>query len=156
MNDQANALRKRLELGSWIFTLILAAAVLAPVVINRIPYPFYFQNVLMIVVFVTVIRYAFLYKHTWIYQRRWIMRGIIGTSVIVVFIIATSMIDFRNYMDEVGLQEVVSGLSADRQYKLIKYIQSEVLFFGTGSILGLLALVLRLTISLWEMRNSVT
>ncbi len=66
------------------------------------------------------------------------------------------MMDFRNYMDEVGLQEVVAGLSPDRQYKLIKYIQSEVLFFGTGSILGLMALVLRLTISLWKMRNSVT
>ncbi len=155
-SDQTNQLRTRLEIGSWIFTLLLVVAVMAPIFINNIPYPFYLQNTLIIIVFVTVVRYAFLYKHTWIYRRRWIMRGIIASSVITIFILATSMMDFRNYMDEVGLQEVVAGLSPDRQYKLIKYIQSEVLFFGTGSILGLMALVLRLTISLWKMRNSVT
>ena len=149
-------LRRRLEGIWWVFTLMLVLAVLAPIFVNHIPYPFYFQNVLMIAVFVTVSRYAFLYKHTWINGRRWIMRIFIGASVFLIFVLATSMIDFRNYMDEVGLQEVVKGLSSEQQFKLIKYIQSEVLFFGTGSILGVIALDLRLMISLWRIRNPVT
>ena len=149
-------LRRRLEGIWWVFTLILTIAVMAPIFINQIPYPFYFQNILMIAVFVTVSRYAFLYKHTWLKDQRWIMRIFIGGSVFLIFVLATSMIDFRNYMDEVGLQEVVKGLSSEKQFKLIKYIQSEVLFFGTGSILGVIALDLRLMISLWRMRNPVT
>jgi hypothetical protein len=140
----------------WVFTLILAAAVLAPIYLRRLPYPFYIENVAFIAVFVTVTRYAFLLKHTWLAHRRRTKIAIITGSLLLIFILLTSMMDFNNYLEEIGLQDMVKELSADQQYSVIRYIQREVIFFGVGSIIGLVVLSLRLMISLWRMRNSLT
>lgn len=149
-------LQYRLELIWWLFTLILAAAVLAPIYLRSLPYPFYLENIAFIAVFVTVTRYAFLLKHTWLAHKRRIKIAIITGSLLLIFILLTSMMDFNNYLEEVGLQEMVKELSADEQYSMIRYIQREVIFFGVGSIIGLIVLSLRLMISLWRMRNSLT
>ena len=149
-------LQYRLELIWWVFTLLLAAAVLAPIYLRRLSYPFYIENIAFIAVFVTVTRYAFLLKHTWLAHRRRTKIAIITGSLLLIFILVTSMMDFNNYLEEIGLQQMVRELSADQQYSMIRYIQREVIFFGVGSIIGLVVLSLRLMISLWRMRNSLT
>ena len=151
-----NALRRQFELLSWGFTAILGVAVMAPIFLRGLAYPFYVENMIYIAVFATVTRYAFLLKHTWLAHLWWPKIAIIIGSVFLIFVLSTSMIDFHNYLEEVGLQEVVQDLPADDQFGVIRYIQREVIFFGVGSILGLIALSLRLMISLWRMRNSVT
>jgi len=149
-------LQYRLELIWWVFTFLLAAAVLAPIYLRSLPYPFYIENIAFVAIFVTVTRYAFLLKHTWLARRRRTKIAIITGSLLLIFILVTSMMDFNNYLGEVGLQEMVKELSADEQYSMISYIQREVILFGVGSIIGLVVLSLRLMISLWRMRNSLT
>ncbi|RLD18527.1 MAG: hypothetical protein DRI69_10200 [Bacteroidetes bacterium] len=155
MNEQ-NSLKLKLELMWWVFTAILAAAVLAPIYLNNITFPFYVTNIVFIVVFVTVTRYVFLLKHTWLVQMKWLKIALVVGSVIVIFVLSTSMIDFNNYLDEVGLQEVVQKLPADKQFPMIRYMQREVIFFGVGGIVAMMILPVRMLISLRRMRQTIT
>ena len=155
MNDQ-NRLKLRLELMWWIFTAILTAAVLAPIYINKLTFPYYTSNIVFIVVFVTVTRYVFFLKHTWLVRLKWLKIGIIAASLILIFVLLTSMSDFNNYLEEVGLNEVVQDLEVDRQYPMIRYIQREVIFFGVGSIVAMIILPVRMLISLRRMRHTIT
>ena len=155
MNVQ-NRLKLRLELMWWIFTAILTAAVLAPIYINKLTFPYYISNIVFIVVFVTVTRYVFFLKHTWLVRMKWLKIGIVVGSVILIFILTTTMSDFNNYLDEVGLNEVVQNLAVDKQYPMIRYIQREVIFFGVGSIVAMIVLPVRMLISLRRMRHTIT
>lgn len=154
--SERNHLKLKLELMWWVFTLVLVIAVLAPMYTNNLTYPFYVANAGFIVVFVTVTRYMFLLKHTWLVRMKWLQIAMILGSVFVIFMLSTSMIDFNNYMEEVGLQEVVGELPASEQYSMIRYIQRELIFFGVGSIVAMIALPVRLLISLRRMRNTIT
>ena len=147
MNKQ-NQLRLKLELLWWVFTFVLTIAVLAPIYVNQLSFPFYLSNVVFIVIFVTVTRYVFLLKHTWLIRMKWLKIALTLGSVIVIFILSTSMIDFNNYLEEVGLQEVVKDMPVDKQYSMIRYIQREVIFFGVGGIVAMMALPFRMLISL--------
>lgn len=156
VNNDLGRTQARFELIWWLFTAVLVVAVLAPIYLHKLYFPFYLTNILFVVTFVTVTRYTFFLKYTWLARKKWIKVGIIMASAILIFVFATSMIDFNNYIEEVGLQEVVKDLPASRQYPMIRYIQREVIFFAMGSMIGLGVFSLRLIISLWRMRNSVT
>ena len=140
----------------WIFTAILTAAVLAPIYINKLTFPYYISNIVFIVVFVTVTRYVFFLKHTWLVRMKWLKIGIVVGSVILIFILTTTMSDFNNYLDEAGLNEVVQNLAVDKKYPMIRYIQREVIFFGVGSIVAMIVLPVRMLISLRRMRHTIT
>ena len=154
--DRQGNLRLKLELMWWVFTVILVMAVLAPIYINKLNFPFYATNILYIVIFVTVTRYIFLLKHTWLLKMRRLKIALILGSVIVIFILSTGVIDFNNYLQETGLLEVVEDLPADKQYALIKYIQREVIFFGVGGIVAMFVLPVRMLISLRRSRHTIT
>jgi len=152
MNEQGR-LKLKLELIWWVFTLVLVVAVLAPIYISKLTFPFYFANVVFIIVFVTVTRYMFFLKHTWLLRMKWLKIGLILGSVIFIFVLSTSMIDFNNYIDQIGLQEIVMDLPVEDQFSMIRYIHREVIFFGIGSIVAMIALPVRLLISLRRMRQ---
>jgi hypothetical protein len=154
--DQQRSLRLKLELMWWVFTIVLVMAVLAPIYINKLNFPFYTTNILYIVIFVTVTRYIFLLKHTWLLNMRRLKIALILGSVIVIFILSTGVIDFNNYLQETGLLKVVEDLPADKQYALIKYIQREVIFFGVGGIVAMFVLPVRMLISLRRSRHTIT
>ena len=153
MEQSVSRLKLRLELVWWLFTAILAAAVYVPIWMNNIKFPFYLENTVFIAVFVTAARYAFLLKHTWLAQMKWIKLGIIAVSVITVFVLITMFSDFNNYVEEVGLQEMVAHLHVTDQYRLIRYIQTETIFFAVGSAISVIVLSLRMIVSIWRMRN---
>ncbi len=155
MNKQ-NQLKLKLELLWWVFTAILVMAVLAPIYINKLTFPFYFSNVVFIVVFVTVTRYVFLLKHTWLVEFKWLKIALTLGSVILIFILSTSMIDFNNYLEDVGLQEVVKDLPVEKQYRMIRYIQREVIFFGVGGIVAMIILPFKMLRSLRRRQHTIT
>ena len=155
MNEQSR-LKLKLELLWWVFTAILTMAVLAPIYINKLSFPFYLSNIVFIVVFVTVTRYVFLLKHTWLVRMKWLKVALILGSVIIIFVLSTHMIDFSNYLKEVGLHEVVSDLPVDKQFPMIRYIQREVIFFGAGGIVAMIVLPFRMLISLRRRQHTIT
>jgi len=79
---------------------------------------------------------------------------IIALALVSVFVIVTLIGDFNNYLEEVGLQEVVGHLHASRQYRMIRYIQGEMLFFGVGSAVALTVLPIRMIVSIWRIYNN--
>lgn len=142
------------ELLWWIITAIITIMVLYPVWLNTNNFPFYYQNIILIVVFITFARYIFFLPISFIARTNWIKVIIIGTAVFLVFILSTALGDFRNFMDEEGLQTLVNHLHVTRQTSIINYIKNEMIFFGVGSIITAILLPIRMIISLWRMRNS--
>jgi len=152
--DAERKLQSRLEWIWWAFTALLVAGVLAPLWVNGIRFPYYPENILLIVIFVTVTRYIFLLRHTWLAKNKWIKFVIIALALVSVFVIVTMIGDFNNYLEEVGLQEVVGHLHASRQYRMIRYIQGEMLFFGVGSAVALTVFPIRMIVSIWRIYNN--
>ena len=147
-------LRVKLEIVWWVFTAVVIAAFLLPIWLRKVPFPFYVENALFIAMFITSTRYIFLLRHTWLASRFWFKVGIVFAGGIMAFVVITMVSDFNNYIEEVGLQEMVVHLPANKQYPFIRYIQSEMLFFGVGSIIANILLPMRMIMSIWRVRNN--
>ncbi len=144
------------ELLWWIITAIVIAMVLYPITLNTINFPFYFENALLITVFITFSRYIFFLPISFIARMKWIKVFIIASAVFIFFILTMALGDFRNFMDEEGLQTLVIHLHVNKQTSVINYIKNEMIFFGVGSSLTTILLAMRMIVSLWRMRNSGT
>lgn len=147
------AQKRKVELLWWLATFILAAIVLYPIWRNAPTYPFFAENLFFIVAFVTFTRYIFLLPTTLIARMKWIKVIIIAAAAIMFFVMSTGLSDFRNFMDEKGLQTLVDDLHVTQQTWVINYIKNEMVFFGVGSIIAGIALPVRMIMSLWRMRN---
>ncbi len=146
----------KVELIWWLFTLILIVIVLLPIWLNAPHYPFFYQNTILITAFVTFTRYIFFLPLTLIARKKWIKLFIIGASAILFFILTTALGDFRNFLEEEGLQTLVEDLRVQDQTRMIDYMKSEMVFFGVGSIISGVVLPFRMIISLWRVRNRGT
>jgi len=140
----------------WVFTAVVIFIILLPIKENVKAFPFYFQNTLLIVAFITFSRHIFFLNLSFIARKKWIKVAIIAGATIFFFVLTTALSDFRNFMDEQGLQTLVDHLHVSKQTSIIKYIKTEMLFFGVGSIITGILLPIRMIISLWRMRNSNT
>ena len=143
----------KLELYWWLFTIIVAIAVLVPIY-QRLPdYPFYTSNILHIVLFVTFTRYAFLLPHTFL-ARRQLWKGIVFVlCLFVLFRIIENINFFQTWLDEEGTDALVGHLAFDQRKSMIDYVRSEYLLFGVGSAIATVFLQLRLIVSAWRFHN---
>ena len=144
------------ELLWWVFTFVVVSIIMLPIWTEAPGFPFSFQNILLIVFFITFTRYIFFLPLTLIARAKWIKVGIILSAVLFLFVTATAMIDFRNFMDERGLQTLVENLDVQLQTRRINYIKHEMIFFGMGSLITGVMLPMRMIRSLWRMRNKGT
>lgn len=143
-----------LEIVSLLITAIIAGAVLAPIYLYRIDYPFWVGNAVLIVVFITAFRYTFLLRYSWLKNFFWIKVGFIAFSLLLVVSLANYLSTLNRYMDEDGLNTITYALKYREQMSMIKYIKNELLFFGVGSIVSSVALAIRLTVSVWRDVNN--
>jgi hypothetical protein len=139
-----------------IVTGLLIVIVLFPIYEHKIRFPFYAQNALLIFLFVTFSRLIFFLPISHLARRKWIYLAIILAAPLFFFVVSTALGDFRNFMDEQGLQSLVDHLHVSRQTWIIRYIKHEMIFFGVGSIITGILLPFRLIISFWRMRNKGT
>src|SRR6188472_457116 len=123
------------ELLWWAFTFIVVIIVMLPIWTEAPGFPFSFQNILLIVFFITFTRYIFFLPLTLIARAKWIKVGIILSAAIFLFVTATALLDFRSFMDERGLQVLVEHLDVNDQTRKINYMKHEMLFFGVGSLI---------------------
>lgn len=143
-----------LELLWWVFTFLLAVIIILPIRINECPFPFYFQNVIFFVTFLTLSRYIFLLKHTFLPPYQYIKAGLIFLSAPVVFLLVQELNGFQVFLDAEGPEALVGrGFEFKKQEVLIKYIRSEMLLFGVGSIISAILFPLRLVLSIWRWHN---
>ncbi len=155
MGNRTNQ-KLKVELIWWLCTVLLICIVMLPVWRNAPAFPFFPENIFFIAAAVTFTRYIFLLPTTLIARTKWLKVIIILMAAILFFVMSTALSDFHNFLDERGLQTIVTHLHVRQQSSIILYIQREMIFFGVASILAGIALPMRMIISLWRMRNRGT
>ncbi|MEM1323020.1 MAG: hypothetical protein AAGG75_22330 [Bacteroidota bacterium] len=151
-----NTGKLKLELIWWIFTGLLAFAILFPIINSISSYPFLTINVVFIIVFITSTRYIFLLKHTFVAQQQIIKAIIIVISIPLIFYLVNNINYFQTFLDEEGIDAVIEGLNYEKGQQMAGYIRNEMLLFGVGSLIASVMLPFRMLISIWRTRNRGT
>jgi len=140
------------EIFWWIITIIVILAVLFPM-ISVGKYEFTWSNTILVAAFITITRYMFLLKNTFLSPLQWLKAAMILLAPIIAFLLINEVNKFQTFLDEYGWEPVVSNGAAVNKEGLSKYIYSEMLFFGVGSAVGAFLLPIRMVISIWRVRN---
>lgn len=140
----------------WLLTAVVVIAVLLPIQLNVPDYPFIIPNIFFIAAFVTFSRYIFFLPISLVARAKWIKLGVIAISAILFFVMTTAISDFRNFLEDRGLQTLVPHLHVTEQTRMMTYMKNQFLFFGTGAIITGILLPMRMIVSLWRMRNRGT
>lgn len=146
----------KVEILWWAFTAILTTAVLLPIWQNAPTFPFFFANAFFIIVFVTFTRYTFLLPTTLLARSKWIKVFVMAIAGILFFVMSTALSDFHNFLEQEGLQTIVTHLNVQQQTSVINYIKNEMIFFGVGSVIAGIVLPFRMLKSIWRMKNRGT
>jgi len=143
-----------LELVWWIATAIITIGVLYPIWQSTVDYPFWTTNIIAIVAAITITRYIFLTDFTFLAKWKYFKVALVSITLPIVFLLIQNLSDFQAYLDEEGLDHVLKNLnSADRE-SMFSYIRSQMLFFGTASIIAGIVMPIKLTKSVWKNFNS--
>lgn len=145
-----------LELMMWLFTAVLVVLILMPIHFNIEAYPFYFSNVLFIVVFITFARYIFLLKHTYVAHSLIFKVVMMVAAIPIIMYLLDSVSVFQGFTDDVGLDTLVPELTIPRQKAIMRYVRTEMIFFGVGAVIVAFIFPFRMLISIWRGINKNT
>lgn len=138
----------------WIIaTIILIIGVMYPIISTVDNYRFFWTNILFVFVFATLFRYIFLLKYTLIAYNLKIKLAVLAISFPLIILLIARFNDFRNYIDEQGIQSLFEHLSAKQNDSLSNYIKNETIFFSVASIMVSIMLPIRMLISVWRQYN---
>lgn len=156
MENKSTNLQIRLELIWWAITAVTAIAVLFPIYKTKTDYPFYISNILFVVATITLTRYIFLLKHTFLAKRQW-LKVIVAVACIPLFLYLMKELNFfQKIAGDIGLEEMFDHLSLSGQSTMSKYVRTEMLFFGTASVITAALMPFRMIISFWRTHNRGT
>jgi hypothetical protein len=74
-------------------------------------------------------------------------------SVPLIFNLVNNINHFQTYLDEQGILSFMGHLHPSRIDSLEKYVRTQMLLFGVGSVISAVILPVRLTMSVWRVRN---
>lgn len=156
MNEPKNTqkLELKLELLWWVFTAIVTFAVIYPILQKLTAYPFLIINIVYIIWFITLTRTVFLLKHSFLADKQMVKAAIVLSSVPIIFILANFLTNFQTYMDETTFDQFMTHLPLEDQKSMNKYIHSEMMLFGIGSIIISVIFPFRMVLSIWRNRNT--
>ena len=141
------------EIIWWSISILVAIGVLLPIYTGTNDYPFYFINALYIVAFITITRYIFFLKYTFLAQRLVWKLIVMFLSIPFVFYLVQELNYFQTYLDENGPEAVIGNIPLTRQKRMIQYVYNEMLLFGVGSIISAVIFPFRLLLSIWRIYN---
>ncbi len=153
MTPERKQMLIRFEMLWWVLTLLVAAAVLFPVFSMAPAFPFFFDNIIFIVTFITLTRYIFLLPHTFLARRQILKLALMFLSVPFIFFLVQQLNGFQTFLDENGPEALVGALPYARTNSMTGYIRSEMLLFATGSIIAAVIFPFRMVVSVWRVRN---
>lgn len=156
-NPQINQGKKSVELEVywWLLAGLIAVLMIAPVMLNTQIFPFYLSNILFVIAFLTLTRYIFLLRFTWFARKEMVKIVLFFLCIPTVFLAVQELNTFQTFLDENGAEALVgNGLALDKRQALGKYIHSEMLLFGVGTIISGVLLPFRLILSIWRGRNT--
>lgn len=147
----------RLELVWLLLITLVTIGVLYPI-FSKIAeaYPFYTINIIFIITFITFTRLIFLLKYSFLASWEKVKVVLVLCTPVIVFLLVNEMNLFQTFLDEKGITSFINNKSIEEQEMLRKYITTEMLFFGVGSLIAAVILPVRLIISVWRGRNRGT
>ncbi len=145
-----------LELVWWAITAVLVTAIMYPIWASGADYPVNWQNIMFIVIFITLTRYMFLLKYTFLAKIQWLKVFFILITVPVLFLLIEQHNLFQTNLDNIGPEYLTKGVPDAQILKIADYAKKEFTFFSVGSILAMLAFMVRMLISVWRLKNKGT
>jgi hypothetical protein len=147
-----------LELIWWIFTAVVAFAVLYPIWSKVTVYPEYINyiNVAYIIVGITLTRYIFLLKYTFIAENQYIKAALIIASIPLIIYSIDGVFTFRTIIDNDGFEAICKGVVDEQVVSLGMYYRNEYIFFGIASVISSILFPIRMIVSIWRQRNRGT
>ena len=142
-----------LELIWWIFTALVILLVLFPIYSTVTAYPFYLINIIYILVFITLTRYIFLLRFTFLAKPQRLKVILFFLCIPLVFYLVQELNYFQTFLDEEGPRAVVGPMDLSQGGSMVQYIRTEMLLFGVGSIISGVVFPFRLLVSIWRLRN---
>lgn len=143
-----------MEVIWWIVTAIVVAGVLYPIWQSTVEYPFWTTNIIFIVVAITISRYIFLTKFTFLAKWKYFKIAIVCVTLPFIFLLIEKLVGFQSYLDEEGLDSVLKNLAIADRESMFSYIRSQMLFFGTASVVAAIIMPIKMIISIWRNFNS--
>lgn len=137
----------------WLMTCFIVFLVLLPILISKLAYPFLLHNIYFIGLSILWTRWLFLWSSTPYAWFKLLKLSLIFLMIPTVFMMIAYLSSFQNYIDEVGLQELVKELPEQDQDPMSKYIRTEMVFFGTSSIIAGILIPFKMIWSIWKQYN---
>lgn len=142
-----------LELIWWVFTFLVCAIIMLPLLREIPEYPFLLSNIVSILVFITFTRYIFLLNLTFL-KRFMVLKIILSfASIPLIFYLVSNVNLFQTFLDENGVLPFMGHLSPERIDVLEQYMRNEFILFGVGSVIVSVILPFRLLLSVWRQYN---
>jgi len=143
-----------LELVWWLVTAIIVALFVLPIYTSLGDrYTFYFANIFFIVLFVTYTRLIFLTRYSFLSNNKWLKVIFVFLSIPLFFYAMDALFDFQDFFDRDDHIKMLSNLTPDKAVEFNNYIKYQFLFFGTGGMIVLFMMPVRMVISVWRTIN---
>jgi hypothetical protein len=149
MSSPSSTMPALYELIWWAFTLVLAGLMLLPIYTHLPDFPYLVANAVYIIVAITLTRYLFFLKISWLRDHLMIQ----GAFSILLIPLIFGMIQFLNafirFFDENGRDALVGNLPKETAVILNGYLHAEYRFFAVWAIIAALMMPLRLLYNVW-------
>ncbi|NOT36856.1 MAG: hypothetical protein HOP11_05720 [Saprospiraceae bacterium] len=141
------------EIIWWLSTGIICLFFLYPIYYYKIEYPFYKNNIIFIFGFFIFLRWVLLWHLTPYARWQYLKLTIILIIAPILFYFSYEFSDFKNYIDEIGLQEIVTHLKPEEQVAMTKYIRTEMIFFSVCALINGVLVPFKLIWNIWKQHN---
>lgn len=137
------------ELLWWAFTIVLAALVLAPVYANIPDFPFFLPNFVFVVVAITLTRYLFFLRISWLRDHLAWQAGLSILILPLIFWMGQYFNLFVTYLDEQNPDVFIKHLPEAKAEIMSIYLNNEYKLFAFWAIAAGLIMPLRLLYNVW-------
>lgn len=151
-----NIAKLLLELIWWVITAFAAWAVLQPIHQAMHVWPYQNWNIFFTVVLITLTRYIFLLRFTFLADRQVLKVVLMLLMFPLTFKCIEGVNSFVTYIEDYTWEPLTGHLPGMRRTAIEEYIWGEMLFWGVGSIIAAPVFAGRMMLSVWRMRNRGT
>jgi len=137
------------ELIWWAFTLVLSCLVLVPVYTQLPGFPYVTANFVYVVVAVTLTRYLFFLKISWLRDHLLIQGALSILLLPLIFWMVQYFNSFIRFFDEQGPDVLTKGMESGLASVMNSYLHAEFRFFAVWAIVAALIMPLRLLYNVW-------
>lgn len=154
--DKRQSLTLLLEIVWWVATAIITWAILYPIHKAMYVWPFEWWNVTFVVVLITLARYIFLLKHTFLAKQQVLKIALLLLMFPLTFTLVNGLNAFMVFIEEKTWDPLTGHLPPADKKAIEDYIWTQMLFFGAGSIIAAPVFAGRLMLSIWRTHNRGT